>query len=148
MRLGPLESGEGGITLGYCFTDINDLLERSRPTIYLVGARARFHIHRLSPPKMNTANTLGHNGIACPATSTCGRITSRANCAMAIRTNTILATRSPAICEFMLSSHLCDLSDSKRINQARSMFPAIASLVHRTKRSRFSPERGSTMLPA
>ena len=74
--------------------------------VHLVGVRARFHIQILRPPKMMQASTLGHNGIGCPATSTSGRITSRTNCAMAIRPNTTLATRNPVICEFMLSSLL------------------------------------------
>lgn len=30
---------------------------------FLAGVRASFHIQRLRPPKMTTANALGHNGI-------------------------------------------------------------------------------------
>jgi hypothetical protein len=71
--------------------------------VHLVGVRASFHIQRLRPPRTIKATTLGHNGIEYPATITSGRITSRTNCAMAIRPNTTLATSSPAVWEFMLS---------------------------------------------
>jgi hypothetical protein len=74
--------------------------------VHFVGVRVSFHIQTLRLPKMMQASTLGHNGIGCPATSTSGRITSRTNCAMAIRPNTTLATRNPVIFEFMLSSFL------------------------------------------
>ncbi len=57
---------------------------------------------------MMKASTLGHNGIGWPATNTSGRITSRTNCAMAIRPNTTLATRNPVTCEFTLSANLLD----------------------------------------
>jgi hypothetical protein len=88
-----------GIDSGRCQT-------RSFQFVHLLGVRASFHIQTLRPPKMMQASTLGHNGIGCPATSTSGRITSRTNCAMAIRPNTTLATRNPVICEFMVSSFL------------------------------------------
>jgi hypothetical protein len=77
-----------------------------------VGVRASFHIQTLRAPKMMPANTLGHNGIGCPATSTSGRITSRTNCAMAIRPNTTLARRK----KLMVRWNDCD--ECKRHDKA------------------------------
>jgi hypothetical protein len=47
---------------------------------------------------------LGHSGIGEPATSTVGCVTSRINCANAIRPNTMLATFNPIICDLILFS--------------------------------------------
>ena len=72
--------------------------------VYLSGLRVRFHIQRLRAPIMIKPRKLGHRGIGEPATITSGRVTSRINCAMAIRPNTTLATRKPVICDLIVFS--------------------------------------------
>src|SRR5262249_16815292 len=72
--------------------------------VYPTDLRVSVHIQRLRAPIMIKASTLGHRGIGEPATSTSGRATNRINCPRAIRPNTMLATRNPVICDFIVLS--------------------------------------------
>src|SRR5262245_11104184 len=80
----------------------------------LVARRVRLHIQKLKAPKMTKARKLGHRGTGDPATNTAGRVSSRANCPSAISPNTMLATRNPVICDFILFSLLRKSTTKKR----------------------------------
>jgi hypothetical protein len=63
-----------------------------------------FHIQKLRAPIIIKPKKLGHRGIGEPATITAGCVISRINCAIAIRPNTMLATRNPVICDLIFFS--------------------------------------------